>query len=469
MIAVTTSAGTSGFDLLIEGPEFNGSVPYPFSTFAARLETSLGPDALSHAIIPFGRSLHRYSADPDYLGSPRIVVSVTGNEGSGALQNRLFFGFQPASSEIEVISFDSTNGVFQFQRVIGYANGETPEIVLAERDVCTTCHQNQAPIFASPLWAETNANPAISKLLEPLGPQYHGFSTGQNVDQVAKFDASVVAANQLLNSGKLWRGICRSAVACKTILEASLRRAVFGPSAVMDGMSDDTLTPVFPDDTANTDFRIANFDPVAAMAQGLKGSAIIDRADESFGADKPRSMRFYWRNSNHEPEVLQVLANVLSAALNPALINQIRDGLALCSETGFQHEIPGLQTTANGLFTCAKRQCAGVENQHKIKLRHVIVDEARMANLTLERDTDNHFTTTSPGYSQNGYALRGVTMLQGRLRLELVDHSLPLSSAVAALPLIDNSSPALDHLLSSISENIAAICLKGEENALATD
>ena len=143
--------------------------------------------------MPLGRSLQRYAAAPDYFAAPRIVVAVTGDAAAGPgaprLADRLFLGYAPAAEVIEAISYDEAAGRFVFEEVVGYgAAGATIEP--AERRVCLRCHQGEGPIFARPLWSETNANPAIAARLAPLGASFHGAPVAQTVDGLAAFDAA---------------------------------------------------------------------------------------------------------------------------------------------------------------------------------------------------------------------------------------------------------------------------------------
>ena len=106
---------------------------------------------------------------PTISPRPRLVVAVTGDRaagpGSPRLADRLFLGYQPAADAIEAISYNEAAGRFEFQDLVGYSKGARPEP--AERRVCLACHQGGGPIFARPLWSETNANPAIADRLAP--------------------------------------------------------------------------------------------------------------------------------------------------------------------------------------------------------------------------------------------------------------------------------------------------------------
>ena len=153
---------------------FPAGLPTPFEAVLNRLRTLAGPENVATALIPLGRSLQRYGADPDYFASPRLVVAVTGDLAAGPdglrLGDRLFFGYQPAADVIEAISYNPAAGRFEFQEIVRYAADTPAAAEPAERRVCLACHQGQGPIFPRPLWSETNATPAIAARLVALGP-----------------------------------------------------------------------------------------------------------------------------------------------------------------------------------------------------------------------------------------------------------------------------------------------------------
>ncbi|MGH6622591.1 MAG: hypothetical protein ACREBN_01400, partial [Burkholderiaceae bacterium] len=147
--------GRSVFDALTAD-----GVPFPFEALVRKIEARSCAEGrcTTAVLVPLGRSLQRASAAPDFFAFPRVVVAVTG-EGRGTLhaKDRLYLGYQERSQLIEVISYNESAARFEFQLVRNYAQGARPEIVYAERAVCTACHQNQAPIFARQVWDETNA------------------------------------------------------------------------------------------------------------------------------------------------------------------------------------------------------------------------------------------------------------------------------------------------------------------------
>ena len=169
-----------------------GGVPYPFEALVKALEDRIAPARLRTALVPIGRSLQRFGADPDYFGSPRIVIAVDSDPADGpALKDRLFVGYQPAAGIVEAISYSAASGRFEFRTVEDYGSGKPDLFTPAERDICMRCHQGGAPIFSTPLWGETNGNAAIAARLKPLGTTFHGVPVVQGSDGPDAFDQAV--------------------------------------------------------------------------------------------------------------------------------------------------------------------------------------------------------------------------------------------------------------------------------------
>ena len=193
-------AGRSLFDSVIRD-----GIPFPFAALVERVESQT-QTRVRRVLIPLGRSLQRSSAQPDFFRFPRVVVAVT-NEGPGNLylKDRLFLGYQEKASLIEVISYNETAGRFEFQLVRDYREGGRPVVRYARRKICLECHQNQAPLFARPLWDETNANPGIAALLHAQGAQASAAPVGQGVDNSYFVDNAVHRANLLAVLQRIWR------------------------------------------------------------------------------------------------------------------------------------------------------------------------------------------------------------------------------------------------------------------------
>ena len=229
---------------------FPEGLPFPFEAALERLRALAGPENVETALIPLGRSLQRYAAAPEYFASPRLVVAVTGDRAAGPddlrLADRLFLGYQPAAEVVEAISYNADAGRFEFQEIVGYGSGGEAEP--AERHVCLACHQGRGPIFARPLWAETNANPAIAARLAPVGPRFHGAPVHQSVDGLEAFDAATDRAARLPLASRLWSEACPDATCRAALLTAALRIGL-GASvpAAPPGFAGEEVTVISPD------------------------------------------------------------------------------------------------------------------------------------------------------------------------------------------------------------------------------
>ncbi len=278
-------AGSAGADTVAE--VFPDGIPYPFERVLERLEEIAGPENVKTALVPFGRSLQRFAAAPDYLASPRIVVAVTGDRAAGPMDvriaDRLFFGFQPAAEVLEIIAFDDGFGRFRFREVVGYGTGGA--LSVAERDICTACHQGGGPIFARPLWSETNANPMIAAALLVPEAGFHGVARRASVDDLAAIDASVDRAARLQLAEAVWDG-CGDAVCRSDLLIAALRGLLTG--AFDDGGLSGTwpeVTVISPD--------IANRDPLMELAGADPGN--FDDAADVQNPELARAPMVIWR------------------------------------------------------------------------------------------------------------------------------------------------------------------------------
>ena len=78
------------------------------------------------------------------------------------LKDRLFIGYQEKTGVIEVISYNERAARFEFQVVTDYRAGASPEVAYARRAVCTSCHQNGAPLFSEAGWDETDTNARVA-------------------------------------------------------------------------------------------------------------------------------------------------------------------------------------------------------------------------------------------------------------------------------------------------------------------
>ena len=229
-------SGRSLFDFLVTvegdlGAEY--SIPFPFSDLLTAIEARLEPHTyftspLQRVLVPLGRSLQRNAASPRFFEYPRAVVAVDAepsrNAGSAGLliKHRLYLGYHESAGVIEIISYNEAAGRFEFQLVQDYREGATPRLVYANRTLCMTCHQNAAPIFAKPLWDESNANRKISARLENIRRHYYGFPARQTVDVAYAFDNATDQANRYAAYQKVWREACNGdsveAIRCRAAL-----------------------------------------------------------------------------------------------------------------------------------------------------------------------------------------------------------------------------------------------------------
>ena len=241
-------AGRSLFDQLFAVDRIGRAsidLPFPFETLLARLDAQLARDPGSvlppakRVLIPFGRSLQRTAAAPDYFAFPRVVVAVDAQPASNSapyLKDRLYIGYQERSAVLEVISYNEAAGRFEFQLVKDYRAGGRPQVVYANRTLCFSCHQNGAPIFSRALWDETNANPQAAALLAANGHSFYGIPAGRGVDIPYAIDNATERANGFALTQRLWREGCGAddlpARRCRAgLYAAALRHALSGGQA----------------------------------------------------------------------------------------------------------------------------------------------------------------------------------------------------------------------------------------------
>lgn len=216
--------GRSLFDLIFvkqtdQGPVYD--LPFPFTRLLERIEAPLrGADVrepiLKKALIPFGRSLQRHAAAPEYFKHPRMVVAVDTepvirDDGHTAimLKDRLFLGYQEKAGVIEVISYNEHAARFEFQVVTDYKANTTPRVAYAERTICKSCHQNGAPLFSEAPWDETNTNTAVADALAEVQKVFYGLSVNRCcAESPAAIDNATDRANLFAAYQLLWREGC---------------------------------------------------------------------------------------------------------------------------------------------------------------------------------------------------------------------------------------------------------------------
>lgn len=238
--------GRALFDHLVYVPTDGSAqlqLSFPFSALLEQLRRRLGvsaaaPDPFTAVLLPVGRSLQRHAAAPNFFQSPRVVAAVTGDAGSAAAplaQDRLYIGYQEQTGVLEIISYNTTLGRFEFQIVKDYRADGAPQLYYAKRMICMACHQNQAPIFSRPLWSETNANPAIAARLRAAAQQdaYDGIPFARSIDAPDAIDNASDRSNLIAVWQKLWQDGCArlgdTARRCRLqLLDAALKLRLSG-------------------------------------------------------------------------------------------------------------------------------------------------------------------------------------------------------------------------------------------------
>jgi hypothetical protein len=285
-------AGRSLFDFamvkLVDG-KLAYDIPFPFDALVRKVAERAGCAAddsscIRQILIPLGRSLQRTAAAPDFFAYPRVVIAVDGEGSSGMLlKDRLYLGYQEKSALLEVISYNELAGRFEFQLVKDYRAGGSPRVVYANRNVCTACHQNLAPLFSRQQWDETNANPAVAQHLKSVKASFYGFPARRDIETPNAIDAAIHRANMLSVYQALWRDGCgddvRQAAMCRrAALIAALQYRLSGerafdasePAARADLVA--TMTKVaaarWPNGMAIPNSEIPNRDPF-----GYRGDA----------------------------------------------------------------------------------------------------------------------------------------------------------------------------------------------------
>lgn len=215
------------FDQIFQVGDGGYRIPYPFSRLLEQLDLELAPSGsaggLPAVLIPRGRSLQRDAARPDYYRFPRIVIALDRPGIRPRLvKNRLFLGFQEKAGTIEVISYNETAGRFEFQLVENYADGQIPRVRYANRTLCTSCHQNAAPIFARPLWRETNFDTGVAERIGEYRQRYHGIEVARG--EADRIDFATDQANLLQAYQQVWQRGCPDRGCRAALFNAALQR-----------------------------------------------------------------------------------------------------------------------------------------------------------------------------------------------------------------------------------------------------
>ena len=333
------SRGRSLFDFLITQGEAGRqvqAVPFPFPALLQRIASRSGRDEGSVApaavLIPLGRSLQRNAASPDFFAFPRAVVAVLA-EPAGAnapyLKDRVYLGYQEKANVIEVISYNEDEGRFEFQVVSDYRVGGTAKITYANRTLCIACHQNAGPIFSRAVWDETNANPAVAKLLAAERRQFYGIPVDRGIDVPNAIDDAKLRANRFAVDQLLWKEGCGApdgvAVACRAGLFAAVLRyrlsGQLSPAGADPSYRTKVVGPLlavaqarWPGGLAIGNPDIPNRNPLPASAPIASAPALRDRAEVSnvtaaFDPLAPRPALEVWRLADDD-DVARLVAGL---------------------------------------------------------------------------------------------------------------------------------------------------------------
>ena len=222
--------GRSTFDHLLATQNQQGetklSVPYPFDKLLDLLKSQSNTKSkspISVLFVPFGRSLQRFAADPEFFKYPRILASVnapapfTDKKIPLNLRSKIYVAYVEPSNMLEVISYNPIDARFEFQVVKNYKKGSKPELYYAPRNLCTSCHEGEIPIFPSEPWTETNDNNVIGNaIMKARGSkEYFGYPIvvkdmqGRIFSKAAmQFDFRILESGKTFFSHHMQRKIC---------------------------------------------------------------------------------------------------------------------------------------------------------------------------------------------------------------------------------------------------------------------
>lgn len=234
--------GRSVFDYVLATSDESKSklvVPYPFENLIKLVKEqtkSKDPLPVSVLFIPFGRSLQRFAAEPNFFKFPRVLIApVSQPEYSETriemdLRDNLYIAYAEPSNMLEIISYNYEAARFEFQIVKNYQKDKKPELFYAPRALCTTCHEGEVPIFPSEPWSETNDNDLLAEeMIKARGSKtYFGYPLKIKdmhgrifSDEVQKFDFNVLGSGKKYFAHKVVDKICQGTIkemiACRAL------------------------------------------------------------------------------------------------------------------------------------------------------------------------------------------------------------------------------------------------------------
>ena len=313
--------GLSAFDRVFlrnKDDGFHYDIPYPFPRLIDRLEQNLGlslnrdANRVKSALFPLGRCINRYAAAPEYFAYPRVVLAVDSENTAASesghlfLKDQLFIGYQRKTGSMEVISYNSEAGRFEFQQISDYDGKQTPTVKTAEREICTSCHQNEGPIFPMGRWEETDYNQEVLQRIASAQSPDAGDSPRATRSQVAAIDGAINRANMFPLFQKFWRMSCSAETPgnearCRAgLLETVLRNRLAtsyrmqSPSALameyLVPIAGDNIKKYWPEGLELPSSDIANQNPLVVGEEAHLKSAELLKI--------PRPQRITWRGDN---------------------------------------------------------------------------------------------------------------------------------------------------------------------------
>ena len=420
--------GRSLFDFVA-----SDGVPFPFEALVRKVEADAGcapGECVKPVLIPLGRSLQRTAAAPDFFAFPRVVVAVTG-EGAGPMfaRDRLYLGYQEKANLVEVISYNEAAARFEFQLVRDYRAGGTPRVVYANRDVCTACHQNHAPIFSRPVWDETNANPKIAARLSAAREHFYGIPVHRGVDIPNAIDDATDRANRIGATQRIWREACDAD--CRPVaMTAALQYRLSGErgfeAPTLAGALARGFAARWPWGLAIPNPDLPNRDPLA-FVPGTTGVAqshvaaglepLAPRAPlEVWTADDPLLVRRFVMG------LAELIAETDVRELDAALTRRVttarrRSFIAACTLSGKRYDCAGEVTLSGSATTVDAIAFAGEPLAHYALENGVITNQGRRAR-TASGDSIERLTVRRAGG-------------KGRATVTVVEDFAPARAAIA--------------------------------------
>ncbi len=470
------AAGQSLFDDLFKsGGKYE--LPWPFERLSAVVESANGGVRPRAVLIPMGRSLQRLAADPDYFASPRVVVGVdaAGAKAARTLKDRLFIGYQPKSTSMEVISYNETAGRFEFQVVSNYTGARRPVVEYADRELCTGCHQGQAPIFPIAQWNETNANPGIAARMAGLGASFHGVPVRRGIDEPDGLDQAVGRANRLILAQFFWQQGCNAAPGMKPadcrarLLLAALRWRLGGSRGPWQASEDAGLakslhasvTKLAPDGLAIRKPSLPDRNPLTELDAGVKPMEVVE-PEGVFDPAAPRGPRLLIAPSD---DVLAAAVAAIGEFFAPDAI--VRLAAALAGQGGQSVSFTAACAVENKdgetRFDCADPSfglsgyaAAGGGAIARLALRGY----APLSGLAVLPGAKGEMHLAENAYGlparlATGERLSPLRLVGGRAEITVTDDIAALRRAVAALDLSGNGPLRASAIAGALAASVA--------------